>query len=147
MVARGQTFDRDEEVLRADGRWALIERILESEEFRRAAQLRKILRYACKVAILRPQEGLSEVEVACNVLERRLDFDPSTDNIVRAQFSHLRRKLERYFETEGKDEPLLLSIPKGNYIPVFIPARHRELAPEVSAAPASVPAKAGGMPH
>src|ERR1700755_105452 len=63
MVARGQTFDREEELLRADSRWALIERILESEEFRRAAQLRKILRYACKVAILRPHKGLSEVEV------------------------------------------------------------------------------------
>lgn len=135
MVAKGQmqtALESEEDVLRADSRWALIERILESEGFHRAAQLRKILRYASKAAILRPQEGLSEVEVACNVLERRLDFDPATDNIVRAQFSHLRRKLEHYFETEGKDEPVVLSIPKGNYIPVFTPAELRVSAPQIS---------------
>jgi len=123
MIAKAQTEsarEREEELLRADSRWALIERILESEGFHRATQLRNILRYASKAAILRPHEGLSEVEVACNVLERRLDFDPATDNIVRAQFSHLRRKLEHYFETEGKDEPIVLSIPKGNYIPVLL---------------------------
>jgi hypothetical protein len=135
MVAKAQTQsarEREEEQLRADSRWALIERILESEGFHRATQLRNILRYASKAAILRPHESLSEVEVACNVLERRLDFDPATDNIVRAQFSHLRRKLEHYFETEGKDEPIVLSIPKGNYIPVFTPAQLRVAAPPIS---------------
>ncbi len=154
MVAKGQTEsarEREEELLRADSRWALIERILESEGFHRAAQLRNILRYASKAAILRPQEGLSEVEVACNVLERRLDFDPAIDNIVRAQFSHLRRKLEHYFETEGKDEPLVLSIPKGNYIPVFTPSHLRVSAPPISEPverePLQLPAQTANPPE
>jgi hypothetical protein len=137
MVLKSQTENarerEEEELLRNDSRWALILRILESEGFQRAAQLRKILVYASRAAILRPNEGLSEVEVACNVLERRMDFDPATDNIVRAQFSHLRRKLEHYFETEGRDEPLVLSIPKGNYIPVFTPIRVRVPIPLTSA--------------
>ncbi len=139
------TREREEELLRGDSRWVLIQRILESEGFHRATQLRKILLYASRAAILRPQDSLSEVEVACNVLERRLDFDPATDNIVRAQFSHLRRKLEHYFETEGKDEPLVLSIPRGNYIPVFTPAQVRVSTPLISEPtqrePASVPAE------
>lgn len=153
MDARAQTesgHEREQELLKADSRWALIERILESEGFHRATQLRNILRYASKAAILRPHEGLSEVEVACNVLERRLDFDPATDNIVRAQFSHLRRKLEHYFETEGKDEPLVLSIPKGNYVPVFTPAPLRVSAPQISEPvepePAHPPAEAASFP-
>jgi hypothetical protein len=153
MVARAQTesgHEREEELLRADSRWALIERILESEGFRRATQLRNILRYASRAAILRPDQGLSEVEVACNVLERRLDFDPATDNIVRAQFSHLRRKLEHYFETEGKDEPIVLSIPKGNYVPVFTAAQFRGPAPRISEPvepkPAHQPAEAASFP-
>jgi hypothetical protein len=147
MAAKGQTeteLEREEELLRTDNRWALIERIAESEGFHRAAQLRKILRYAAKAAIFRPQDGLSEVEIACNVLDRPSTFDPLTDNIVRAQFSHLRRKLEHYFETEGRDEPLVLSIPKGNYIPVFTPAPVRALRPPVAeshAEPAPAPVR------
>src|ERR1700744_4472735 len=105
MAAKGPTeteLEREDELLKTDNRWLLMERILESEGFHRAAQLRKILRYAAKAAIFRPKDGLSEVEIACNVLDRPNNFDPVTDNIVRAQFSHLRRKLEHYFDTEGK---------------------------------------------
>jgi hypothetical protein len=153
MVTKWQaenTREMEEELLGADSRWALIQRILESEGFHRAVQLRKILVYASKAAILRPNQGLSEVEVACTVLERRLDFDPATDNIVRAQFSHLRRKLEHYFETEGRDEPLVLSIPKGNYIPVFSASRVRDSPAPISEPmerePVAVPAKAANSP-
>ena len=153
MVLRGQTEstrEREDELLRADSRWALIQRILQSEGFHRAAQLRKILLYASKIAILQPNQGLSEVEVACNVLERRLDFDPATDNIVRSQFSHLRRKLEHYFETEGRGEPLVLSIPKGSYIPVFTLIRVRVPIPLISQPmqrePVNVPTEAAHSP-
>jgi hypothetical protein len=149
MVAKVQTENvrkAEEELLRADSRWALVQRILESEGFYRAAQLRKILFYVSKEAILRPHESISEVEVACTVLERRLDFNPATDNIVRAQFSHLRRKLEHFFETEGRGEPVVLSIPKGNYIPVFIPSPVRVSRPPISEPverkPVPVPAEA-----
>lgn len=153
MLAKPQTatvHKTEEDLLRGDDRWALVQRILESEGFYRAAQLRKILLYASKIAILRPHEGLTEVEVACTVLERRLDFDPATDNIVRAQFSHIRRKLEHYFETEGRYEPLVLSIPKGNYIPVFTPRPVRvslaRISEVVDREPVHVPAKAPDSP-
>ncbi|MGC2402815.1 MAG: hypothetical protein WA510_23685 [Acidobacteriaceae bacterium] len=145
MAVKGQTeteLEREEDLLRADNRWALIERILESEGFQRATQLRKILRYAAKAAILRPKDGLSEVEIACNVLDRPNDFDPATDNIVRAQFSHLRRKLDHYFDAQGKDEPLVLSIPRGNYIPVFSPAPLHAMAPPISEPGKGEPASA-----
>jgi hypothetical protein len=114
-------FEPEEALLDGDVRWALVQRIIASEDFQRASQLQKILLYAARLAILRPDEILSEYEVACSVLGRRPDFNPSNDNIVRAQFSHLRRKLQHYYDTEGRDEPLALTVPKGNYIPVFTP--------------------------
>jgi hypothetical protein len=111
----------DEALLDGDSRWELVQRITASEGFQRASQLRSILKYTAKLALLRPNTIPSEFEIACNVLGRREDFNPANDNIVRAQFSHLRRKLEHYFETEGKAEPLILTIPKGSYSPVFAP--------------------------
>jgi len=51
---------------------------------------------------------------------------------MRAQVSHLRRKLEQYFDTEGRDEPLVLTIPKGNYLPVFTPVVARASLPVIA---------------
>lgn len=118
-----------DELLGGDRRWELVQRIVASEEFQRASQLRNILVYASKLAILRPNESLSEYEVACKILGRRAEFNPATDNIVRAQFSNLRHKLAHYFETEGINGPLILSIPKGIYLPVFTPVHPKAAAP------------------
>jgi hypothetical protein len=122
----------DETLLEGDKRWELVQRIVASEGFQRASQLRSILKYTSQMAILRPDNIPGEFEIARNVLGRREDFNPANDNIVRAQFSHLRRKLEHYFETEGKAEPLVLTIPKGSYTPVFAPHQIRIHSPAVS---------------
>jgi len=115
-----------------DPRWLLVQRIAESKSFERASQLRNILLYITKAAILEPERVLREYDIACDVLERRKDFDPASDNIVRSQFSNLRRKLEIYFSDEGKTELLLVKIPKGSYAPVFSAARFERQAPTVS---------------
>ena len=142
----------DETLLDGDKRWELVQRIIASEGFQRALQLRSILKYTSKLAILRPDNVPGEFEIACNVLGRREDFNPANDNIVRAQFSHLRRKLEHYFETEGKAEPLILTIPKGSYIPVFVPHQTPTHAPTISEPstleePDSAVDPAGSSPH
>ena len=123
-----------------DPRWLLVQRIAESTSFERASQLRNILLYITKAAILEPERILREYDIACEVLERRKDFDPASDNIVRSQFSNLRRKLEIYFSDEGRTETLAVRIPKGGYAPVFFaPALERQAAPvstpEASPAP------------
>ncbi len=41
--------------------------------------------------------------------------------VVRNYARTLRKRLDDYFRKEGVDEPLVLSIPRGGYIPVFAP--------------------------
>ncbi len=53
------------------------------------------------------------------MFRRRGDYSPSEDNIVRVEAVELRRRVQRYFETEGKNEPVVLKIPKGSYAPTF----------------------------
>ncbi|WP_158823603.1 hypothetical protein [Granulicella sp. S156] len=65
--------------------------------------------------------AIPEHEIACKVLGRREGFNPNDDNIVRVQAGHLRKKLEQYFATEGREEPYVLEIPKGAYVPRFVP--------------------------
>jgi hypothetical protein len=64
-------------------------------------------------------------------LGRRSDYDPATDNIVRVRAHELRQQLDKYFNTEGAREPVIVSIPKGSYVPVFT-RRAPVLEPEIA---------------
>jgi hypothetical protein len=109
----------EENAFAQDERGLLTQRVVASKGFQRAAQLRAILLYVSKLAILGTGEQLREDDIAREVLGRRADFDPAYDNIVRVQVSHLRRKLAEYFAGEGKHEPTVINIPKGSYLPHF----------------------------
>lgn len=54
-----------------------------------------------------------EQEIAEHLLGN--NFDRSDTSKIRIYVYHLRKKLDQYFENEGKDEAYLLSIPKGGY--------------------------------
>jgi len=107
--------------LSEDERWVLANRIAASPGFAKATQLRDMLLYICKHAITEPLVELTEQEIGSRALGRRPDYDTQADNIVRVQLRHLRQKLDEYFALEGRDEPLLISIPKGSRVAVFQP--------------------------
>jgi hypothetical protein len=104
-----------------DERWDLVQRIVSSRHFSKAPQLRDILIYICQRGITHPTAVIKEHEIGCNVLGRKPDFNPYDDNIVRVQISHLRKKLEEYFTSDGKDEPIQIRVPRGAYLPRFEP--------------------------
>lgn len=122
-----------------DARAELVQRIMTSPQFAKAPQLREILRYLSRRVFEDNPSTISEYDVGCHGLGRRVDFNPHEDNIVRVQIRHLRKKLDDYFENEGKDEPTYLVIPKGSYVPVFLP---RESA--APAVPTVIAVEAGG---
>jgi len=130
-----QSTEPENPRLETDERWALLQRILASEQFQRAAQLRILLQHVTRAAILTPQLVPGEYDLAVEVLGRRRDFDPADDNIVRSQFSQLRRKLAHYFDNEGRHESLILEIPKRSYRPIFRPSGIPEPAPFKPVAP------------
>ena len=98
----------------------LVDRIGASRSFSRAPQLRDFLRFIVERAIVDGGASINETEIGRLVLRtQELDFDPATDNIVRVQARHLRQKLAGYFVAEGCAEPVVLTIPKGTYVPKF----------------------------
>ncbi len=50
---------------------------------------------------------------------RSVAYSASDDSIVRSQARLLRQRLEEYFETECPNSALIVTIPKGGYVPVF----------------------------
>jgi hypothetical protein len=125
-----------------DARWALVQRVASSRHLLKAPQLREILLYLSRRVLTDNPPAISEQEIGCKVLGRRPDFNPNEDNIVRVQVRHLRKKLEEYFSSEGLEEPVILTIPKGAYLPRFEP-RSAQALPPAAAVSADAEAPAG----
>lgn len=102
-----------------DERWALAERVAASVHFSRAPQIQRFLLYVCRRALTEDASEITEYEIGTKVLGRRADYDPKQDNIVRVQARHLRHKLEEYFQSEDRHEPVVITIPKGSYVARF----------------------------
>lgn len=102
-----------------DPRWELALRVADSSAFAKAPVLRKFLLYVCEQAIRGQAAEIKEQQIGCEVFGRPPGYNAAEDNIVRVRAREVRRRLEKYFESEGVSEPLVITIPKGHYVPVF----------------------------
>ena len=105
-----------------DHHWELVNRIIASAPFQRSRRLRELLIYICEHGLRNRPEELREQLIGYRVLGRQPDYNPAEDNIVRVEVRMLRKRLEEYFSTVGKEEPVVVTIPKGSYMPSFQPA-------------------------
>jgi hypothetical protein len=99
---------------------ALLERVINSRELKRALRLRELLEYVGKQSQQSPAHTIREQEIGAAVFGRPEDYDTSLDNIVRVNVSELRKRLAHYFQEEGAAEPIVIEIPRGGYLPVFL---------------------------
>lgn len=117
-----------------DARWELVLRVADSVYFRKGPKLRAFLLYVCENTILGRLENVREQLIGSRVFGRLADYDLSNDNIVRVEARELRKRLEAYFAHEGKNEAVVIEIPKGAYVAFFRP---REEAASLPAVPES----------
>src|SRR5271155_2625914 len=99
----------------------LIERITASPLFSKSERISSLLVYVCDIALDGREAEISEQKIGAALFGRSADYDTSIDGIVRTQASRLRQKLDLYFEGEGAEEPVRIVIPKGGYVPFFVP--------------------------
>jgi hypothetical protein len=81
-----------------------------------------------------------ELEIAMEVFGKGADFDPSQDSMVRVYAHNLRQKLEHYYATDGRGEPLQIALARGEYRVSLLPGTVVQEAP--APAPAVAPAVA-----
>lgn len=98
---------------------ALVERIIASAELRRANRLRNFLLYAVDRNFAEAPHELTESLIGERVFGRSPMYNTGEDSIVRTEARILRQRLDSYFSNQGADEPIVLEIPKGHYVPVF----------------------------
>lgn len=97
----------------------LVRRVASSSSFERSHRLRAFFLHVCRCALDNKPESATEQQVGIYVYDRAPGYNPNDDNIVRSQARVLRLKLEHHFANEGKNEPVIITIPKGRYLPVF----------------------------
>jgi serine/threonine-protein kinase len=98
---------------------AQLQKILSSETFVRAERLSRFLRFAVEQALEGQGDKLKEYVVGVEVFQRQQDFDPRIDAVVRVEARRLRSHLMKYYETEGREDPVRIDFPKGAYVPMF----------------------------
>src|SRR5215831_3806440 len=98
---------------------AQLDRILQSAMFKNSERLQRFLKFAVECALDGTTDQLKESVLGRVVFNRGSEFDPRTDSIVRVEAQRLRRRLQEYYETEGRDDPVAIKFQPGSYVPVF----------------------------
>jgi TolB-like protein/tetratricopeptide (TPR) repeat protein len=95
-----------------------LDKILASPEFANASRLQQFFAFVVQEK-LNGAETIKETALAIHVFNRRPSFDPSGDSVVRVAAGNLRVRLRDYYLSTGRDDRLIIELPKGSYVPVF----------------------------
>jgi len=128
---------------------AALERVAASDVMRSSPQLTAFLRFVVQAVLEGNSDRVKGYVIAVEVLKRGTTFNPQIDPIVRVEATRLRRTLERYYAGPGAEDPIVIALPRGTYVPSFTrrTARAGDLAGEPAAgASAEALPPGNGMP-
>ena len=107
-----------------------LDKILASPGFVNADRLSRFLRYTVEETLNGQTDKLKESLLGIDVFGRKPTYDPRVDAVVRTEAVKLRARLRDYYESEGREDEIVIDVPKGGYVPAF---RHRNPLPDVAA--------------
>lgn len=93
--------------------------IIGSRTFRLAVRQRAFLQHVVKETLRGRSDLLKEYSIAIAVFGKDPSFDPRLSSIVRTEARKLRKRLAKYYATEGRSDPIRIELPVGRYAPVF----------------------------
>ncbi|HYP15023.1 MAG TPA: tetratricopeptide repeat protein [Bryobacteraceae bacterium] len=96
-----------------------VERLLRSPQFAASPRAARFLRFIVETTLEGRQDSLKEYVLGVEVFDRSVAFDPATDTIVRVEAVKLRKRLQAYYSGSGQNDPVIIEVPKGAYVPQF----------------------------
>jgi len=99
---------------------AQLNRILISPTFKTGKKISQFLRYVVGQTLNGQPGIIKQYTIAVEALGYGADFDPTTNPTVRIVARRLRRALDEYYHGQGIEDPILIDMLKGRYIPDFI---------------------------
>ena len=93
--------------------------IRQSRTMKGCPKLMRMLDFVVEATVGGEAAYLKETTLGVFVFGRKPDYDPKVDTIVRSQAWRLRAKLKKYYATEGLHDSIIVSLPRGHYVPLF----------------------------
>ena len=115
MPANQLSAHDEGDLLAEDERWLTIQHVVESPYFKKSPRLRSLLLYLAEKTLAARPDLLTEYNIATTVFERKADFDPDVDTIVRSHMVRLRQKLDQYAVENETTRAICVTVPKGDY--------------------------------
>ncbi len=94
-------------------------RILDSRTFRQSKRLCAFLEFSVTETLAGRSKSITAPTVAIEVFSKGQELDLKSEGLVRVQARQIRLKLSSYYEDEGKDDPIRISMPQGGYSAAF----------------------------
>jgi adenylate cyclase len=98
-----------------------LDKICSSDEFSAKDKTSRLLKFLVDETLAGRGENLKQYTIGTTVFDRLKSFNSELDPVVRIQAGRLRRSLDLYYAHEGKDDVIHIVIPKGSYVPLFLP--------------------------
>lgn len=123
---------------------AQVDRIVHSEQFRSSEVLRRLLNFLTERSLSGEADNLKEYVVAIDGLGKAASYDPQHNSAVRIQMGRLRQRLAEYYRSEGKNDPIVVDLPKGRFRLTFEHRSEADVVVNVNSdplilAPVSIP--------
>ena len=113
-------------------------RVRASPAFDAPDRAQKFLCYVVEEALQGRADRIKAYSIALEVFGRNASFDAQNDPVVRIEAGRVRRALEHYYLLAGQRDPVLITIPKGGYVPAF--TRFNETVSKTEKQPRETPA-------
>jgi hypothetical protein len=99
--------------------WEAVNRVRHSRTMSGCHRLAQLLEFVVSSTLKGEAAHLKETTIGVFVFGRTPDYDPKADTIVRSQAWRLRAKLKKYYSSEGANDPVIIQVPIGHYVPAF----------------------------
>ena len=111
---------------------AQLQKILSGDTFSHSPQLCRFLQFVVDQELAGKGDQIKEYVLGVEVFRKDESFDPRVDTAVRTEARRLRQKLAEYYQSEGRQDAIEITLPKGGYRAAF---HSREEAGRASAVP------------
>jgi serine/threonine-protein kinase len=115
-----------------------LEKILAHRLFCRSERMVRFLRFAVEHSLSGHAVDLKEYVIGVEVFDRKPDYDPRVDPIVRVEARRLRSKLKAYYDGDGAADTVRIEFPSGSYAPLICEKRMGAAAAEPTPAPSVI---------
>ncbi len=98
---------------------AALEKILASTGFSNAERLSRFLSFTVHETLAGGADRLKESMLGVEVFGRKPTYDPRIDAVVRTEAVKLRARIKDYYDSDGREDPVRIDLPKGAYVARF----------------------------